>query len=253
MPLSSAQRAWIAVLIFFLLVVAGLGGFYYWEIHRPAPAGPAFSPEIAGPPPDVLSVLPPDAPVVGFIDAEALRKLPNFSLAGFVSLMFSGPQSQRAYNDFIRGTGFDVSRDLDHAAVAYWPTGFGKPDNVLGQDRFVAVADGRFDQPRIKAYIAHLGGKQVVHGTQSIFQAPGNPPISLEFMLPMPFPMGLARAMPPCSYAFRKSVARRYSPSRRPIIFHKASMPISRTRRSSINSLAAFARSLSSASPLETC
>jgi hypothetical protein len=184
MPLSSAQRAWIAVLIFFLLVVAGLGGIYYWEIHRPAPAGPAFSPEIAGPPPDVLSVLPPDAPVVGFIDAEALRKLPNFSLAGFVSLMFSGPQSQRAYNDFIRGTGFDVSRDLDHAAVAYWPTGFGTPDNVLGQDRFVAVADGRFDQPRIKAYIAHLGGKQVVHGTQSIFQAPGDPPISLEFMSP---------------------------------------------------------------------
>lgn len=184
MPLSAAKRALIAVLIFLLLLIAGVAGFYYWETHRPVPAGPTFSPEIAGPPPDVMSVLPPDSPVIGYIDADALRKLPNFSLAGFVSLVSSGPQSERAYNDFVRGTGFDVSRDLDHAAVAYWLTGFGTPDNVLGQDRFVAVAEGRFDQPRIKAYIARLGGKQVTHGTQSIFQAPGNPPMSLEFVSP---------------------------------------------------------------------
>jgi hypothetical protein len=122
--------------------------------------------------------------VVGYLDAEALHKIPNFSFSGSVNLLAGGPQSQRAYNDFVKGTGFDVSRDLDHAALAYWPTGFGTPDNVLGQDRFVVVADGRFDQPRIKAYMARLGGKQVIHGTQSIFAAPGNPPISLEFVTP---------------------------------------------------------------------
>ncbi len=182
MPLTSAQRAWIAVLVFVLMIAAGIGGFYYWELHRPA-SGPAFAPEIAGTPPDVLSVLPPDAPVVGYIDAEALRKLPNFSLSGFVGLASSGPQSKRAYDQFVQGTGFDVSRDLDHAAIAYWATGFGTPDDILGQDRFVAVADGRFDAPRIKAYILRTG-KQVTRGTQSIFAAPGNPPISIEFISP---------------------------------------------------------------------
>ena len=182
MPLTSAQRAWIAVLVFILMIAAGIGGFYYWELHRPAP-GPTFAPEIAGTLPDVLSVLPPDAPVVGYIDAEALRKLPNFSLSGSVGLASSGPQSKRAYDDFVRGTGFDVSRDLDHAALAYWAAGFGTPENVLGQDRFVAVADGRFDAPRIKAYILRTG-KQVTLGTQSIFAAPGNPPISIEFISP---------------------------------------------------------------------
>jgi hypothetical protein len=184
MPLSPARRALIAVAIFILLLVAGVAGFYYWEIHRPVPAGPAFSPEIAGPPPDVMSLLPPDSPAVAYIDAEALRKIPNFSLPGFINLVAGGPQNQRAYDDFVKGTGFDASRDLDHAAIAYWLTGFGTPENVLGQDRFVAVADGRFDQPKIKAYFAHLGGKQVTHGTQSIYQAPGNPPISLEFLSP---------------------------------------------------------------------
>ena len=184
MPLSPAKRALIAVLIFVLLLIVGVAGFYYWEIHRPVPAGPAFSPEIAGPPPDVMSVLPPDSPVVGYLDAEALRKIPNFSFSGLINLVASGPQNQRAYNDFVKGTGFDASRDLDHAALAYWPTGFGTPENVLGQDRFVVVADGRFDQPKIKAYIAKLGGKQVTHGTQSIYQAPGNPPLSVEFISP---------------------------------------------------------------------
>jgi hypothetical protein len=54
---------------------------------------------------------------------------------------------------------------------------------VLGQDRFIAVADGRFDAPRIKSYILRTG-KQVTRGTQSIFAAPGNLPISIEFISP---------------------------------------------------------------------
>jgi hypothetical protein len=180
MSLTSAQRAWIAVLVFILLIVLGAGGFYYWQLRRPAP-GPAFSPEIAGPPPDALSVLPPDAPAVAYVDAEALRKLPNFPVSGLFTLASSNPQSKRQYNDFVLGTGFDASRDLDHAAIAYWLTGFGPPENVLGQDRFIAVADGRFDQAKIKAYLLRTG-KLITRGTQSIYQAPGNPPLSLEFI-----------------------------------------------------------------------
>lgn len=180
MSLTSAQRAWIAVLVFFLLIILGIGGFYYWQLHKPV-SGPAFAPEIAGPPPDVLTLLPPDSPAVAYIDAEALRKLPNFPVAGLFTLASSNPQAKRQFDEFVQGTGFDPSRDLDHAAFAYWLTGFGTPDNVLGQDRFIAIADGRFDQQKIKAYILRTG-KLITRGTQSIYQAPGNPPMSLEFI-----------------------------------------------------------------------
>ena len=70
MPLSSGKRALIAILILLLLALGAVIGFYYWHINRPV-AGPAFSPEIAGPPPDVLTLLPPDAPAVAYIDGEA--------------------------------------------------------------------------------------------------------------------------------------------------------------------------------------
>jgi hypothetical protein len=182
MPLTSAKRAWIAVLVLFILIIAALGGAYYWYTHRPSP-GPIFTPEIAGAPPDAMSVLPPNAPAVAYIDAEALRKLPNFPIDGLMSLAASSPQARRAADDFQRQTGFDVSRDLDHAAIAYWPTGFGTPENVLGQDRFIAVADGRFDQQKIKDYVTRIG-KVITRGTQIIYQAPGNPPLSLEFISP---------------------------------------------------------------------
>jgi hypothetical protein len=191
MPLTSAQRAWIAVLAFLAVIVAALCGAYYWYSHRPS-TGPAFTPEIAGTPPDVLSMLPPDAPAVGYIDAEALRKLPNFPVGGFFSLIVSSPQAQHAYNQTVRETGFDTSRDLDHAAIAYWPTGFGTPENVLGKDRFIAVVDGRFDQEKIKSYVQRIG-HVVTRGTQSIYEAPGNPPLSLEFISPTRLVIGGGR------------------------------------------------------------
>jgi hypothetical protein len=182
MPLSHKQRALIAVLVLILLAIAAVIGFYYWRINRPV-AGPAFSPEIAGPPPDVLTLLPPDAPAVAYIDGEALRKIPDFPVGKLLTLANGNPAGQKQYNDFVRGTGFDPSTDLDRAATAYWPTGFGTIENVLGQDRFVSVADGRFDQTKIKAYILHTG-KLINRGTQTIYQAPGNPPLSLEFLSP---------------------------------------------------------------------
>jgi hypothetical protein len=180
MPLSSKQRALIAVLVLLLVAIAAVIGFYYWRVNRPV-AGPAFSPEIAGPPPDVFALLPPDAPAVAYIDGDALRKIPNFPVGKLLTLANGNPAGQKQYDDFVRGTGFDASRDLDHAATAYWPTGFGTIDNVLGQDRFVTVADGHFDQKKIQAYILHTG-RLINRGTQSIYQAPGNPPISLEFL-----------------------------------------------------------------------
>ncbi len=180
--MTSTQRAGIVILVFIILLIAAAGGFYYWQSHRPSVA-PAFAPEVAGPPPDAMSQLPPDAPVVGYMDVATLRKLQDFPLSGLTALVSAGPQADREYSQFVDATGFDYTRDLDHAAIAYWPVGSWSPANVMGRDRFLAIGDGRFDAQKIKAYVLRTG-KVVTRGTQTIYEAPGNPPISIEFLTP---------------------------------------------------------------------
>ena len=178
--MTSAQRAGIVLLVFVILLLIAAGGFYYWQSNRPSTA-PAFAPEVAGPPPDALSQLPADAPVVAYMDVAILRKLQNFPLNRLTSLASGGPQADKQYAAFVDATGFDYTRDLDHAALAYWPAGSWTPAHVMGRDRFLAIGDGRFDHERIKAYVLRTG-RTVIRGTQSIYEAPGNPPLSIEFL-----------------------------------------------------------------------
>ena len=178
MPISSTKRAWIVIAGLLFLILGGLGVHYLTQ-RRPLP--PLPSANHAGPPPDILSQLPPDAPVVAYLDASALRKLQNSPLAAVLGLTSPGPEADREYADFVRDTGFDYTRDLDHAALAFWPSSFGPPDNPLAEDRMLAIADGRFDQQKIKAYALRTG-KQITRGSQSIYEVPGSPPISLEFL-----------------------------------------------------------------------
>jgi hypothetical protein len=177
-PISSTKRAWIVIAGLLFLILGGLG-VYYLTQRRPLPPLPGAN--HAGPPPDILSQLPPDAPVVAYLDASALRKLQNSPLAAVLGLTSPGPEADREYADFVRDTGFDYTRDLDHAALAFWPSSFGPPDNPLAEDRMLAIADGRFDQQKIKAYALRTG-KQITRGSQSIYEVPGSPPISLEFL-----------------------------------------------------------------------
>ena len=179
MPTSSAKRAWIVVAILFLLIAAALGVYYYRQ-HGPLPALPGVTTN-PGPPPDILSQLPADAPVIGYIDAAALRKLQNSPLAAVLGLTSPGPEADRDYAEFVRDTGFDYTRDLDHAALAYWPVSFGAADSALGEDRVLAIADGRFDQQKIEAYALRTG-KITVRGAQSVYEVPGNPPVSMAFL-----------------------------------------------------------------------
>jgi hypothetical protein len=180
-PTPSTKRAWIVVAIIFLLVAAGVG-FYFYRQRGPLPALPGVT-NNPGPPPDILSLLPGDAPVVGYIDAISLRKLQNSPLAAVLGLSSPGPDADREYADFVRDTGFDYTRDLDHAALAFWPASFGTPDNPFGEDRVLAIADGRFDKQKIEAYALRTG-KVTTRGAQSIYEVPGNPPISMEFLSP---------------------------------------------------------------------
>ncbi len=176
MPLSSTKRALIAVAV--LVLLAGTGaGVYLYRQHRPLP------PESAGKPPDILSLLPPDAPVIVYIDAAALRGLQGSPLAAVLGLASPGPQQDRDYAEFVRATGFDYTRDLDRAAMAFWPAGLATPANPLGDDRVLAFADGRFDQDKIEAY-ALRAGQVEKRGAESIYEAPGNPPAAFEFLAP---------------------------------------------------------------------
>ena len=184
MPLSSAKRAWIVIAVVLLCIVAAAVAYYFWQA-RPLPPIVSTLPGIpaAGPPPDILSQLPADAPVVAYIDAGNLRTLQNSPLAAALGLASPGPQADRDYANFVRDTGFDYTRDLDHAAVAVWPASLGTPDNALGEDRVIAIADGRFNQEKIKAYALRTG-KEIAHDQRPVYEVPGNPPVSLTFLSP---------------------------------------------------------------------
>jgi hypothetical protein len=183
-PLSSAKRALIVITVVLLCLVAAVVAYYFWQAH-PLPPIVSTLPGVpaAGPPPDILGQLPADAPVVAYIDAASLRALQNSPLAAALGLATPGPQADRDYANFVRDTGFDYTRDLDHAAVAFWPASFGTPDNVLGEDRVLAIADGRFDEQKIKTYALHTG-KEIPHGSEPVYEVPGNPPVSLTFLSP---------------------------------------------------------------------
>ena len=178
MTLSSTNRAWIVVAILLLLAAAAIG-IYFLHQHRPLPAIPGTSAVVA---PDLLSQLPADAPVVGYIDVAALRALQNSPLAAVLGLTSPGPEADREYAEFVRQTGFDYTRDLDKAAIAFWPQSFGvAPGGGIGENRVLAIADGRFDQQKIEAYALRTG-KLDSAAKPPVYEVPGNPPVSFEFL-----------------------------------------------------------------------
>jgi hypothetical protein len=176
MPTASTKRAWIAVAVLAVLAVTA-GVFYLHRARRPLPP-PAPA---AGPPPDLMSLIPASAPVVAYIDVAALRKLQNSPLAALLGLTGTDPQQDRDYQDFVRGTGFDYARDLDATAIAIWPSSLVAPHGGLGSNQVLALADGRFDQAKIEAYALRTG-KTTVRGTRTIYVVPGEPATSFSFL-----------------------------------------------------------------------
>lgn len=174
MPLSSPKRALIAVAALVCLVGAA-AAIYLVRMHRPLlGANP-------GEPPNILAELPPDAPIIAYADAAALRKLHDSPLSAFSALTEPGQRQDREYSDFVRDTGFDFTRDLDRVALAAWPSSLGPHADPMGDSRIMAVADGRFDLEKIKAY-ALKSGKSVTRGMQVLYEVPGNPPASFLFL-----------------------------------------------------------------------
>jgi hypothetical protein len=100
----------------------------------------------AGAPPDLMSLLPKDAPAVFYVDATALR-----GSQFVVQAIAAAPAVKEDvdYQRFVAQSGFDYTKDLDHVAGAVWPG--------VGPARLVAIAEGRFDQKKIVEYALRSG------------------------------------------------------------------------------------------------
>lgn len=121
--------------------------------------------------------------MIGYANVADLRTLQNTPLAALLGLAAPGPVEDREYRQFVRDTGFDYTRDVDEVAVAFWPANLLQTSGTIGQNRVLAVADGRFDLKKIKAYALRTG-RAVKHGERTIYDVPGNPPAAFEFLSP---------------------------------------------------------------------
>ncbi|MFZ0039232.1 MAG: hypothetical protein WAK91_17540 [Candidatus Acidiferrales bacterium] len=181
----SGKRALIAVAI--VIILAAGVAIYVLRPHAPM----AIVPVTPGPPPDVLSLLPPGAPVIAFGDISALRSSP---FAADLDALGPAPDQEKDYRDFMRDTGFDYSRDLDKFAVDVWidtkhPLPDGSPRVSL-----VAIADGRFDRAKISAYALRTG-KISKHGDTDVYEVPmGTPGEKFSFAFLSPGRMALAQS-----------------------------------------------------------
>ncbi|HUO36079.1 MAG TPA: hypothetical protein VMU43_13910 [Candidatus Acidoferrum sp.] len=179
MPLTSAKRAWLAVAALLCLAIAG-GALYYHHLKQPLP-GPA---QVPGAPPSLISLLPSDAPVIAYINVDALRASKDSALISLLLTPAPKSQADAEYKAFVDGTGFDYARDLNRAAVAMWPAGLAQTPESVQQDRTLGVADGHFNQEKITAYALHMRGHQEASGTSHVFVVPGAPPVAFEFLSP---------------------------------------------------------------------
>jgi hypothetical protein len=181
----SGKRALIVVAIL-ILVGAGVA-VYLFRPHPPA----AIVPVTPGPPPDVLSLLPPGAPVIAFGDIASLRSSP---FASDLDALGPSPDQEKDYRDFVRDTGFDYARDLDRFAADVWidtskPLPDGSPRVSL-----IAIADGKFDRAKISAYALRTG-KISKHGDTDVYEVPsGIPGEKFSFAFLAPGRMVLAQA-----------------------------------------------------------
>lgn len=191
MLMSSTKRAWIAVagLIVALAAAAVIFAIYLHRSDSSLPPPIAGITPVSGEQPaaaavaatGILNLLPSDAPAIAYIDVAALRKLKNSPLAAVLGLAGTDPGADRDYQEFVRDTGFDYTRDLDKAAIAFWPASGKTTADDLGDNRALVIAEGRFDQEKIKARALRYG-KLVTRGSESIYEVPGKPPVALKFL-----------------------------------------------------------------------
>jgi len=158
-PLSKMSRRRLIAISAALVAVAGMLA-YELQTRRAVAAGSM---------PELIEMAPGDATFIAYLDLENLR---NDPLIDRIAAMAAPVTVDRDYADFVSATGFDYRRDLDRAVIA------GTTEQTL------AIAEGRFDQEKIKQYVLRSGslereGDRAVYVMKSA--TPGKS-ISLSFL-----------------------------------------------------------------------
>lgn len=164
MTLSSGKRAWIAVAVLVAILCGCLAAYLYYRGH--IAALPASTARVTAQQVDLLSLLPGDAPVIGFGDLAALKAsafVQEFEKLG------PSPSEDTDYSAFVRETGFDYTRDLDTVAFAVWPDSSSTQQLAPGSPaaprlRVLVLGDGRFDAAKIAGYATRSGRTTTVNG-----------------------------------------------------------------------------------------
>jgi hypothetical protein len=109
-----------------------------------------------------LSWMAPDASAVLFVDLAELR---HSAFAAELYNWIPKSEADADYAQFLRATGFDYERDLDHVAVSVMRD---KKDSKL-----FAIAEGRLDRKKIEGYASQSGTGEN-RGGREIFSVPLN-------------------------------------------------------------------------------
>jgi hypothetical protein len=119
---SPRLRAWLLILLIAALSGAAVGGAAWYRARAVGPAA-------------LLKHLPRSGALILYVDFAALRR------AGILGAMQAPAATEDPeYRDFVRGTDFNYSRDLDTALAAFTPGG-----------RFLLLR-GRFDWGSLRSY-----------------------------------------------------------------------------------------------------
>ncbi len=138
-----------------LTLALALSAAVLYYLHR----GPSAAQ--SGNLPGLLELAPADAAYLVYVDVAAFRSSPF--MASIDAWTAAAPPDPE-YEEFIRATGLDYSRDLDRVVLAI------RPGPVMG--RAVALAEGRFDRARITSYALRTGKMEPQNGV-SVYVVPG--------------------------------------------------------------------------------
>src|SRR5579872_2169477 len=155
------RRRHLLILLAATAVVAPI--LVYGLRTRPAAA--------AGSLPELIEFAPGDSTLIAYVDLADLRNEP---LIEHLAELTAPVAVDRDYAAFASDTGFDYRRDLDQVVIA------------ASTGHSLAVADGRFDQEKIKQY-ALRSGRLEQDGDRSFYvmkSATAGQNISLTFLSP---------------------------------------------------------------------
>ena len=106
--------------------------------------------------PDLIELAPHDASSIAYADLAGLRDSP---LVERLATMSPPVTADPDYAAFVKATGFDYQKDLDRAVFATTPAGN------------IALAEGRFDRPKIEQYILRSGKLEQQNG-HAVYRLP---------------------------------------------------------------------------------